>query len=88
MKSLLILISILPLNAFSASSSFCDSKPKITVDHYNLDYSGGAETTDDASFVGQIECDNKTLSGTFSIGQDSQRLYWLDASTSTWKLVY
>lgn len=87
--SLISLISIFPLiGVASDDQAFCLSEPAVTIDYYLMDYSGGAESSDDSSFEGSINCDKKTLVGKFSYGNDSGRLYWFETSAVKWMFVY
>jgi hypothetical protein len=66
----------------------CFTSPTVTIEEYIIDYSGGAETSDDQSFKGSLTCDNKSLSGRFSYGNETGRLYWLEPNTTRWQIVY
>jgi len=90
MKFLLVLlISILSLFVEASDlRAYCVIEPAVTIDYYFIDYSGGAETSDDESFKGRIICGEKTLAGKFSYGNNTGQLYWLEPMTPRWILVY
>lgn len=88
---LFLFILIISVSSFAFAQmqqSICTESPEIKIHYYLFDYSGGAESSDDSRFRGQVTCETKVFDGIFSFGEQTGRLYFFIQSTNNWTLLY